>query len=253
MQSRYRAETVREPYRGMFHGFSRSLAAVFVWASLAPGICAAPAEKAILSFTGEHLKYTINWASGLSLGEGHLDARQTADGWQFDLLLDASVPGFAIRDSYHAKTTLQLCALEFQKEITHGKRHTQETTTFNYRKSVAKRATVNGGESESAIPACARDALSYLFYARNELAEGRVPPAQSVLAGAAYQVRLEYDGTQPVKVGDKSQEADRVTVSVKGPSSDVSFEAFFARDKARTPLLIRCPFSLGIFSLELAR
>ena len=229
------------------------LVSALALALAASGFCAAPAEKPLLPFTEEHLKYTINWASGLSLGEGRLDARKTADGWQFDLSLDASVPGFAIRDGYHAMATPQLCALEFQKEITHGKRHSQEKTTFDYKKSVAKRATVNGGESESAIPACARDALSYLFYARNELAEGRVPPAQAVLAGAAYQVRLEYNGTQPVKVGDKTQEADRVTVSVKGPNSDVSFEAYFARDKARTPLVIRCPFSLGIFSLELVR
>src|SRR5205814_4287592 len=102
---------------------------------------------------------------------------------------------------------------------------------------------VNGGKSESAIPACVRDSLSYLFFARNELAQGRVPPEQSVLAGGAYQVRMEYGGTQPVKIGDGRQEADRVTVSLKGPNSDVSFEAFFARDKARTPLVVRCPFS----------
>ena len=216
-------------------------------------LCAAPAEENLPPFTGEHLKYAINWATGLSLGEGRLDARQTPDGWQFDLELDASPPAYAIRDVYHAKATPQFCALEFQKETTHGRRHSREKTTFDYTKSVAKRATVNGGESESAIPACARDALTYLFYARNELAEGRVPQAQTVLAGAAYQVRVEYNGTQPVRVGDKSREADRVTVSVSGPNSDVSLEAFFARDKARTPLVIHCPFSLGDFSLELVR
>jgi Protein of unknown function (DUF3108) len=229
------------------------LVSILVLALATSGLGAAPAEKPPLPFNEEHLKYTINWASGLSLGEGRLDARKTADFWQFDLTLDASVPGFAIRDGYHAIATSQLCAVEFRKEITHGKRHSQEKTTFDYKKSMAKRATVNGGESESAIPACARDALSYVFYARNELAQGRVPAAQPVLAGAAYQVRLDYNGTQPVKVADKVEEADRVTVSVKGPSSDVSFEAYFARDKARTPLAIRCPFSLGIFSLELVR
>ena len=217
-----------------------------------PGWCAAPADKPLLPYTEEHLRYNVNWASGLSLGEGRLDTVKTADGWQFDFSLDASVPGFPIRDGYRALATAQLCAVEFRKDITHGKRHTIETTTFDYKKSVAKRATQNGGESESPISACARDALSYLFFARHELAEGRVPPAQTVLAGAAYQVHLEYTGTQQVKVGDKTQEADRVNVSVKGPSSDVSFEAFFARDKARTPVLIRCPFSLGVFSLELS-
>jgi hypothetical protein len=210
-------------------------------------------EKATFPFSEEHLNYTITWPSGLSVGEAHLHARKAPEGWQFDLSLDASVPGFLVVDRYHAMATAQVCSLEFQKDTSHGQRRTQEKTTFDYKKSIAKRVTVNGGKSESKIPACARDALSYLFFARNELAQGRVPPDQPVLAGAAYQVRMEYGGTEQVKIGDKSQEADRVTVSLKGPNSDISFEAYFARDKARTPLRVRCPFSLGVFSLELVR
>jgi hypothetical protein len=46
---------------------------------------------------------------------------------------------------------------------------------------------------------------------------------------------------------------DHIQASVKGPKSDWSFEIFFARDAARTPLLIRVPFTLGSFSLELIR
>jgi hypothetical protein len=216
-------------------------------------LAAAAPEKAAFPFTEEHLNYTITWPSGLSVGEAHLHARKAPQGWQFDLALDASVPDFVVADRYHSMASPQVCSLEFQKDTSHGKRRTQEKTTFDYKKSVARRATVHGGKSESKIVACVRDALSYLFFARNELAQGRVPPDQSVLAGAAYQVRMEYSGTQPLKIGNKSEEADRVTVSLKGPNSDVSFEAFFARDKARTPLVVRCPFSLGVFSLELVR
>jgi hypothetical protein len=51
----------------------------------------------------------------------------------------------------------------------------------------------------------------------------------------------------------KNAEADRVVATLKGPASAISFEMFFARDPARTPLLIRVPLSLGMFSLELAR
>jgi hypothetical protein len=224
-----------------------------VFACTAAALAGAVSEKATFPFTEEHLNYTITWPSGLSVGEAHLHARKAPEGWQFDLSLDAAVPGFVVADRYHAMATPQVCSLEFQKDTSHGRRRTQEKTTIDYKKSVAKRATVNGGRSESKIAGCARDALSYLFFARNELAQGRVPPDQAVLAGAAYQVRMEYGGTESVKVGDKRQEADRVTVSLKGPNSDVSFEAYFARDKARTPLVVRCPFSLGIFSLELVR
>jgi hypothetical protein len=201
----------------------------------------------------EDLNYSVNWPSGLSLGEAHLHARKGADRWEFELTLEAAVPGFAVADRFHSVATAQFCSVEFEKDTAHGRRKGREKTTFDYKKSVAKRATVGGGKSEIAISACARDALAYLFYARRELGQGRVPPAESVLAGASYQVRIEYGGPQTITLADKRAEADRVVVSVKGPNSDIAFEAFFARDAARTPLLIRCPFSLGTFSLELVR
>jgi len=56
-----------------------------------------------------------------------------------------------------------------------------------------------------------------------------------------------------VKIGDQKTEADRVVSTLKGPASQISFEMFFARDAARTLLVIRVPLSLGTFSLELAR
>jgi hypothetical protein len=40
---------------------------------------------------------------------------------------------------------------------------------------------------------------------------------------------------------------------VKGPKSSFAFEMFFARDAARTPLLVRVPLSAGSFSMELVR
>ena len=56
-----------------------------------------------------------------------------------------------------------------------------------------------------------------------------------------------------VAVNERREQADRVAVSVKGPASAINFEMFFARDAARTPLVIRVPFALGTFSMELVR
>jgi hypothetical protein len=42
-------------------------------------------------------------------------------------------------------------------------------------------------------------------------------------------------------------------VSVKGPKSDFTVEVFYARDAARTPLLIRIPQPVGTLSMELVR
>ena len=89
---------------------------------------------------------------------------------------------------------------------------------------------VGGGKSDIAISSCARDALTFLYYARRELGQGRVPPREDVLFGAPYQVRLEYTGEQTVKIGDQKAEADRVVSTLKGPASEISFEMFFARD-----------------------
>ena len=48
-------------------------------------------------------------------------------------------------------------------------------------------------------------------------------------------------------------EADRLTASLKGPSSDINFEVFFLKDAARTPALVRVPLAMGTFSMELVR
>lgn len=219
------------------------------------GLLAATAAWSAGGFpqTDESLNYTVNWPSGLSLGEGRLEAKKTAAGWEFDLLLDAAVPGFAVADRYHSLANADLCSLEFEKNAVHGKRTAREKTAFDYRGGVARRDTIGGGKSKLPIAACARDALAFVFHARRDLAQGRVPPPQAVLFGAAYQVRLEFTGPQAVTANERREEADRVAVSVKGPASAVNFEVFFARDAARTPLVIRVPFTLGTFSMELVR
>jgi hypothetical protein len=42
-------------------------------------------------------------------------------------------------------------------------------------------------------------------------------------------------------------------VNGKGPSANFQAEIYFARDPARTPLLIKVPSALGPFSMELVR
>jgi hypothetical protein len=201
----------------------------------------------------EVLTYNINWPSGLSLGEGSLRARKGAGGWEFELELSAAIPGFSVVDRYRSVSNAQLCSVEFEKDLTHGARKTREKTVFDYRAGKAIRTTTNGGTSETSIPSCARDALNFLFYSRGELAQGRVPPAQAILFGALYQVRLDYTGSQVIKVNEAPTQVDRVGVALKGPSSDIQFEIFFAREAARTPVLVRVPFSMGTFSMELVR
>jgi hypothetical protein len=111
----------------------------------------------------------------------------------------------------------------------------------------------DGGESDLDLPACARDALAFIYLTRREMGQGRMPPAQKIFLGSAYTVRMEYTGAMTVPVADKPTVTDHVVAYLKGPKADFNFEIFFARDAARTPLLIRVPLSMGTFSMELVR
>jgi hypothetical protein len=80
-----------------------------------------------------------------------------------------------------------------------------------------------------------------------------MPPRQTVFFGAPYEIRLDAAGTESVKIGNKPVDTEHVKASVDGPSSSISFDLFFLKDKARTLALVRVPLSLGTFSMELAK
>ena len=208
----------------------------------------------VLSASAESLRYSINWASGLSLGEATLRSDKGKEGWDFEVSMDASIPGFALRDDYRSAATLDLCSLELDKSFAHGPKKGDEKVIFDQQNHTASRQTQNGGgKTDLTIPSCAKDALTFMQFARNELAQGRLAAQQAVVFGALYNVRVEYTGVQRIKYGDQSADADRILVTIKGPVTDLTVEIFFARDAARTPLLARIPLTLGSFTVELIR
>jgi hypothetical protein len=228
--------------------------------TLLPAALAGPAtDPTGFPFTNEILNYTVNWPSGLALGEAHMSASKIQPSpngsaqWAFKLTMDAAMPGFAVSDRYNATASLDLCSAMFDRDFAHGTRKSHERDDFDQQAGVVHRETVGGGKSDVSISQCAHDALTFLYRTRQEMGQGRVPPAESILFGGPYQVSLQYTGEQTVKVGGKPSMADRLIVTVKGPASEMSFEIFFARDPARTPVIIRVPLSPGMFSLELAR
>lgn len=202
---------------------------------------------------GEVLRYSANWPSGLSLGEAELKVGPGEPGWSFELSLDAGLPGFEIRDRYRSQSDGQFCAISLEKDFIHGSRKSKEKVSYDRPARLAKRQTIGGGASEVAIPDCVKDALSFLYFTRRELANGRVPAAQTLNFGAPYQVSVAYTDSPQIEIGGTRQAADRLTVSLRGPASSHTIQIFFARDAARTPLLIRAPLPLGTFSLELTR
>lgn len=201
----------------------------------------------------ETLNYVINWPSGLSLGEGQVTTQPgSGDSVSLEIKLEAALPGFPIEERASSRATANLCSIELEKKATRGKKKIDEKTSFDREKQVATRTTNNGGKSELQTGACGRDALAFLYYMRRELTAGRLPAGQHVFYGAAYDVRIEYGGAEKVVAGDTRFEADRLLLTIKGPSSESKAEIFFARDATRTPVLIRIPVALGTFRMELA-
>jgi hypothetical protein len=205
-------------------------------------------------FTNESLSYTVNWPSGLSLGETHISATGTPTGWKFDFTVDAGIPGFAVKDSFESIATKDLCSETFHKKTSHGSKKGDETVTIDQAAGVATRTPANGkGASKSNVSACVRDALAFLFYTRRELGQGRMPLAQEIIFGATYNGSFEYAGAATITVANKPVVADKIICHVRGPASDITFDVYFDRDPARTPLAVRAPLAMGKFSLELVR
>jgi hypothetical protein len=207
----------------------------------------------------ETFRYSIQWQSGLSLGDATLTAQKTDSGWNFEAAVGAGVPGFAIDDHYRSTSTPDLCSLQFTRDQSHAGRKSRERTTFDQKGGSAERVTLlpdggaKPGQSTFSIPSCARDALTYLYYVRVELGQGRMPAAQNIFFGGAYLIRMDYTGPQSVTIAGKSETTDHVNVSVRGARANFNFEVLYARDSARTPVQILLPISTSKLTLELVR
>lgn len=203
----------------------------------------------------EFLRYNLNWPSGISLGELTWSTTRPAgpadSEWTSELTLEAAVPAFPIRDVFHSSADRDLCSISNRKEVTHGKKHTEESTSFDRAGRRAIRQTKSGGKTEMTTSGCARDLLGFLNFTRTELAAGRIPPPQTVYFGAPYAVTLDFAGAATVAIAGQNRPCDRLTGTIKGPASQTTFELLFARDPGRTLLSARVPIPIGTLSIEL--
>jgi Protein of unknown function (DUF3108) len=217
------------------------------------GLLSAETPEAAPFPSGEVLRYDIVWPSGLRLGEARFTANSNQAGWAFSADISANLPVLAIEDKYESKADFSLCAASFKKVVSHGKKKQNEEVTFYQDENRALRRNLADSTTQDlTVPPCARDALTYLYSLRQELAQGRVPPPDDFNFGSQYQISVSYVETRAIESGGKTQQADRLLVDVTGGENPINIELFLAQDAARTPLLIRVPFELGTFSLKLA-
>jgi hypothetical protein len=83
---------------------------IILTALLVSPACFAAAPLTGFPFTDESLTYNVNWPSGLGLGEVQIKARRDGAGWIFDLAIDASLPGFPIKDAYSSHANGDFCS-----------------------------------------------------------------------------------------------------------------------------------------------
>ena len=219
-------------------------------------LAAAAVAQTGFPFQNESLHYEINWPSGLGIGEADFTAQKAGAGWDFRMNLSGGIPGFAVTDKFHSSAAADFCSTEFDRDLSQGSRKSREKTTYDRATGRAHRATLlpdGGGESDFDVASCARDVLTFVYFARSELGHGRVPPQQQIYYGGPRSIRMELAGVQTIAVGGKPTAADHLLVHLKGPNWGLDFDMFFAHDAARTPLSIKVPLKAGAFTMELVR
>ena len=215
-------------------------------------LAAAHSSRAAVIPDREYLAYDVTRTSGLSLGETTFRAEATAEGWAFEMTLQVSLPTLEIQEEYRAKADVSLCSMEFSKNASRSEQKTQERVEFDPQAREAVGNTVQGRESKLPLSSCARDGLTFLYFLREQLAAGRIPPPDSIYFGTQYQIGVKYLETGDIEVDGELRPSDRIQVDLSGPKSQLDFEIFFGKDEARTPLLIRIPLETGAFWLRLA-
>lgn len=202
----------------------------------------------------ERLEYTITWPSGLSVGKAEFRARDLDPGWRFEMTLRASLPQIEIDDAFVSRTDADMCSETFEKHLRHGAKRGHESLRFGPRELERTNLEAPTNEPPGIVPVgnCARDALAYLYFVRQDLAAGRIPAPGNIYFGAGYRIRLEFVRTRWLVVAGERRLVDEIRVVVRGPASEHAFSAYFARDPTRTLLLVRADFEEGPFSMRLS-
>jgi hypothetical protein len=215
--------------------------------------CPAFAAQALTGFpfADESLSYSIKGPSGIILGDARFSAKHGATGWGFDVKATAGVPGFVIKDVYTSHTNSDFCSTDFTRQFEHGTHKGREEETVDRSQEMVTRTTIGGGGGRSDFPVfdCVKDALTLIYYTRREMGQGRVPPPQQFLFGGLHDISMIYTGAQTLSAGI----TDKLVCTVKGPGTTFTFEVYFARDPARTPLLVAIPLPVGKITMELVR
>ena len=177
----------------------------------------------------------MNWQSGLSLGDATLTAHRAASGWDFDVTVNAGVPGFAMADT---TARLDRCRPLFAGTGPRPQPRRQADPREDHLRPEGRQRDahhpVPGGRRQqrpSTFPPARATPWRSLITPAWSWGKAACLPAQQVFFGSAYTVRMDYTGAQNITVDEKPTVTDQLMRHREGAESRIShFEMFFARD-----------------------
>ena len=225
------------------------------WAvlSAAPGVPAAGAAPAFRPLTnGEKLTYKLIWPSGVSLGEAVMEASPSGAETHFQVTVEINLPQYALRHSSSSVAAGEaLCSLRFHQETGEGaKKWWEESVEFDQAAHEVHR-TRDGQSTTASIAACAQDPLTFIYYFRSRLAEGKPPDSGTLYRGENFNVRVRKAGTETVAFRGQQRTAEKYVVTFPSQNQEMTIELWISTDAERVPVRIRVPSPLAVFTAEL--
>ena len=201
---------------------------------------------------GEKLEYNLRWPSGITLGEATLKATHTGNQMFLEATVDADIPQYHALYTFSSVTDEQFCSQQFRMVLHEGKRIVNDTFEFDQNNHQVHR--VRNGRSTTASLSdtdCARDPLALIYYFRQQLALGKLPPGASgvLYLGEAYTVHYDAAAPGPAS-GSKAPQGELFNIRVDAPNAP-NLEVSIRNDPQRVPISLRIAFSLGTLSADL--
>jgi len=219
-----------------------------------PGFARAQSPASVPGFApfeGERLVYRLFWPSGIPLGEAIFEVSPQGDNLRFEATLEARLPQYRFNSTFSAVAAREgLCSLQFHQKIEEGKQTSEESMEFDQTAHRVKR--IQGRNSTTAaIPECARDPLTFLYYLRSRTAAGQSVDSSRIHFGKEIALQLDQDGTATVSVGGVPKQGEKFEVHFPARGGERTVEIWLSSDPSRTPFQFTVPTTLADFRAEL--
>jgi Protein of unknown function (DUF3108) len=212
---------------------------------------------------GETLTYRVEWAGPagtVSAGEIGVSAARSSDqGWRFTVTARTApwvARFFDADDRFVTDTTPDLMPLRSERHLREGRRSVDEAVRFDTDRHVVV-SDADSGRPPLRLWPGARDPIAALFYLRTQpLAPGtnlQVPVNDN---GRNLILDVRVDGVEPLKLGDRTLEALRVTPVLRQRlerRQPIDLAVWLSRDARQIPLAADVHAGFGTLRLELTK